>query len=389
MKGEEALAALVELSALSIAAFFTFRWISRMADTREAERASAQAKGRAALAARLRGSRELSSLPLQEHELEVAVDVVAAEEIRISFADVGGLDTIARQLQQAILLPLKRPDLFARTKLLRPPKGILLHGPPGTGKTMLARAIAKEAHFTFINLNPARLLSKWYGESNKYAEAYFSLAHKLAPSILFIDEIDCLFSSGHTNEHEATATLRAQFLQLWDGLLSANDEVASVVVLAATNRPSSVDPAVLRRLPLSFKVDLPTLPAREAVLKLFLQHEPLAAAIDLRALAAATDGYSGSDLEQLCKTAMMRPLEEFLEVEQQQQRAREQKQGEGDVEVAERVGEGGGLRCLTMQDFLEARTIVPPSRARFGGGPHGLGQFNLPPAPDQDVDLYD
>ncbi|KAL3912749.1 MAG: hypothetical protein SGPRY_008228, partial [Prymnesium sp.] len=311
-----------------------------MADPRRSERSSALAKGRAALASRLLEGRA-RALVLEEHELEVAGDVVCPDEICVSFDDVGGLDNLARQLQHAILLPLKRPDLFAQTRLLRPPKGILLHGPPGTGKTMLARAIAKEARFTFINLNPARLLSKWYGESNKFAEAYFTLAEKLAPSIIFIDEIDCLFASGRSGEHEATSTLRAQFLMLWDGLLSPTAQASPVVVLAATNRADSVDPAVLRRLPLSFRVrgpapiatstaclefyppfglrsqvDLPNQRAREAVLRLVLRDEPLAAEVDLCALAAATDGYSGSDLEQLCKTAMMTPLEEYLQKEE-------------------------------------------------------------------------
>ena len=143
VKTEDAAAALFELSALSAAAILTFRYMSRL-DPRHAERSNAQAKGKAALAARLLRGRELRELRLQDHEVEVAGDVVCPDEISVSFADVGGLDAIARQLQHAILLPLQRPDLFAQTKLLRPPKGILLHCPPGTGKTLLARAIAKE-----------------------------------------------------------------------------------------------------------------------------------------------------------------------------------------------------------------------------------------------------
>ena len=182
-------------------------------------------------------------LTLREHELEVAEDVVSPSEIDVSFEDIGGLQDIGRHLQRHILLPVTRPDLFKQSKLLRPPKGILLHGPPGTGKTLLARAIAKEASFTFIALNPARLLSKWYGESNRFAQAYFTLANKLAPAILFIDEIDCLFRSrGH--EHEATSMLKAQFLSLWDGLLSPS--TTQVTAADGPKWPAHGPPMALR-----------------------------------------------------------------------------------------------------------------------------------------------
>ena len=262
------------------------------------------------------------SVKLKEHELEVASDVIAPHEIDVTFDDIGGLSEIGRALQRNIILPFTRPDIFRQSKLLRPPKGILLHGPPGTGKTLLARAVAREAKFTFIALNPARLLSKWYGESNRLAEAYFWLANKLAPSILFIDEIDCLFRTrqgGGNGEHEATSILKAQILSLWDVLLSP--AAPQIVVIAATNRPDVIDPAVSRRLPLSFEVPLPEVSGRTDVLRLLLKDDPLAQGIDIDALARATEGYSGSDLDQLVKTAAMRSLEEALAREEEEKAA--------------------------------------------------------------------
>lgn len=232
-------------------------------------------------------------------------------------------------------------------------------------------------------VNPARLLSKYYGESNKFAEAYFSLAHKLSPAILFIDEIDCMFRTrnGTGHEHEAraatpplaatrpvalrltrslralppfravcrwrrccavfswqaTSMLKAQFLSLWDGLLSPSSP--TVVVIAATNRPADVDPAVLRRLPLSFQIDLPAADGRKDVLRLLLRDEPLAQSVDLDELAAATDGYSGSDLDQLCRTAAMRALEDSLDAAMAAEAEAEAALAAGEKAGA---GEGGG-----------------------------------------------
>jgi len=276
---------LIDIGALVLAGTLAIQLISSgKLDLGSRRPTASQTEKAKALAAKLRGkSSSTVSLKLRDHELEVSSDVVAPEGITVGFKDVGGLQAIGEQLQRNIILPLSRPELFVQSKLLRPPKGILLHGPPGTGKTMLAKAVAAEAKFSFICLNPARLLSKWYGESNKFADAYFSLAHKLAPSILFIDEIDCIFRTrgtrgGGGHEHEATAMLKAQFLSLWDGLLSPS--APQIVVIAATNSPDSVDPAVLRRLPLSFEVPLPDVDGRADVLRLLLRDEPLAREVD-------------------------------------------------------------------------------------------------------------
>jgi SpoVK/Ycf46/Vps4 family AAA+-type ATPase len=392
--------------------------------------ASAKVK---ALAAKLKGrARDGNPLKvsLKEHELEVATDVVAPDEIEVTFEQIGGLAAIGKALQRNVILPFRRPELFKQSSLLKPPKGILLHGPPGTGKTLLARAVAREAGFTFIALNPARLLSKWYGESNKLCDAYFSLAHKLAPTIIFIDEIDCLFrhrggaGAGGGHEHEATSMLKAQFLSLWDGLLTSS--TTQVVVIAATNCPDGVDPAVLRRLPLSYQIDLPALEGRLDVLRLLLKNEPLAKDVDLQAIAEATEGYSGSDLDQLCKTAAFRALEDALEREAAEEKKDGPAEGgagatssapetpvapggdagptiaatrEGGITAGSASGEATpppalpplSLRQLTIHDFLAAREVVRPTRGRFAGVTHDVhhAASTLPPTESYDPDLYD
>jgi len=418
---------MMDAAFLTAAGLLTWAMVRR-ADPRNSDRASTR-RGRAALLqSRLRQRQQKSKLSLTEYELEVASDLVAPSGAGCSFDQVGGLEEQARQLRSALLLPLQQPRLFAASKLLRPPKGILLHGPPGTGKTMLARAIAQEADFAFLCLNPARLFSKWYGESNKLAEAYFTLAHKLAPSILFIDEIDCIFSHGGkrgASEHEATAALRAQFLALWDGMLSPATRAAAqahVVVIAATNQPSLVDPAVLRRLPLSLPVAMPDERARAEVLRRLLDGEAMARELDVAAIAARTHGYSGSDLEQLCRTAALRPLEEMMRREDGRKEGSEGTEGEGGTDgresssgsggqsgtaaggeppappqmwaragslqaggegEGESEGEWCGLRQLAASDFDAAMAVVPPSGDRFAPRPSSFGDNDL------SSDLYD
>ncbi|PNY01520.1 peroxisomal biogenesis factor 6-like protein, partial [Trifolium pratense] len=195
-----------------------------------------------------------------------------------------------------------------------PCKGILLFGPPGTGKTMLAKAVATDAGANFINISMSSITSKWFGEGEKYVKAVFSLASKIAPSVIFVDEVDSMLGRRENpGEHEAMRKMKNEFMVNWDGLRTKDTE--RVLVLAATNRPYDLDEAVIRRLPRRLMVNLPDAPNRAKILKVILAKEDLSSDVDLSAIASMTDGYSGSDLKNLCVTAAHRPIKEILEKE--------------------------------------------------------------------------
>jgi len=186
----------------------------------------------------------------------------------------------------------------------------LLHGPPGCGKTMIAKATAKETNTRFINLDVSILTDKWYGESQKLTAAVFSLAVKLQPCIIFIDEIDSFLRARNSTDHEATAMMKAQFMSLWDGLIT--DPACTVIIMGATNRPQDLDRAILRRMPATFHVGLPSEKQRMQVLKLILENEPIAEDIDAVKLSKMTDGFSSSDLHELCRNASVYRVRDYL-----------------------------------------------------------------------------
>merc|ERR1719411_2508614 len=148
----------------------------------------------------------------------VASNLVEPSKISVSWSDIAGLESVIEELCETVILPIKERELFASSHLLSAPRGVLLHGPPGCGKTMCAKATAREAGARFINLDISSLTDKWYGESQKIAGAIFTLAKKIQPCIVFIDEIDSLLRVRSQQDHEATSMIKAQFLQLWDGL---------------------------------------------------------------------------------------------------------------------------------------------------------------------------
>lgn len=205
-----------------------------------------------------------------------------------------------------VILPAVRPELF--TGLRSPAKGLLLFGPPGNGKTLLARAIATECSATFFNISAATLTSKYVGDGEKLVRALFSVARKLQPSIIFIDEIDSLLSERNTSEHEASRRLKTEFLVEFDGLPS-NLDSDKIVVLGATNRPQELDEAALRRFTKRVYVALPDQSTRQHLIRQLLAKQncrlPDTAIANL---AICTKGYSGSDLTALAKDAALEPI---------------------------------------------------------------------------------
>ena len=205
-------------------AFFTYfvsRTVDMISDMFESmdpmysEKKNAK-KMRSALEKRLKQkNRKLFETNMYENT--IAQDLVNPDNIPVTFDDIGGLESQKKDIYNLVVLPLKRPELFrGRGKLFRPPQGILLHGVPGTGKTMLAKAIAKESGAAFINLRLSTLMNKYFGESQHLVRALFSLARKLSPTIIFIDEIDGFLRARSMNDHHVNANIKAEFMQLWD-----------------------------------------------------------------------------------------------------------------------------------------------------------------------------
>ncbi|EEF46727.1 outer mitochondrial transmembrane helix translocase isoform X1 [Ricinus communis] len=247
------------------------------------------------------------------YEDVIACDVINPDQIDVKFDSIGGLETIKQALYELVILPLKRPELFSHGKLLGPQKGVLLYGPPGTGKTMLAKAIARESGAVFINVRISNLMSKWFGDAQKLVAAVFSLAYKLQPAIIFIDEVDSFLGQRRSTDHEALTNMKTEFMALWDGFTT--DHNARVMVLAATNRPSELDEAILRRLPQSFEIGIPDRRERAAILKVILKGERVNDSIDFDYIASLCEGYTGSDLLELCKKAAYFAIRDLLDEE--------------------------------------------------------------------------
>ncbi|RKF83049.1 Protein MSP1 [Golovinomyces cichoracearum] len=255
-------------------------------------------------------------LILDQYENKIALEVVAPSDIPVGFDDIGGLDEIIEELKESIIYPLTMPHLYSRSSaLLSAPSGVLLYGPPGCGKTMLAKALAHESGACFINLHISTLTDKWYGDSNKLVRAVFSLAKKLQPTIVFIDEIDAVLGQRRSGEHEASGMVKAEFMTLWDGLTSANESglQARIMILGATNRIQDIDEAILRRMPKKFPVSLPNKSQRRRILNLILKDTKTDENdFDIDYLTRVMAGMSGSDIKEACRDAAMVPVREII-----------------------------------------------------------------------------
>ena len=262
----------------------------------------------------------LSKLVVEMRDLEEALKEIQPSALRevlvevpnVRWSDIGGLENVKKQLEQAVEWPLKYSDLFEKSGA-KPPKGILLYGPPGTGKTMLAKAVANESEANFISIKGPELLSKWVGESESGVREVFRKARQSAPTVVFFDEIDAIApvrGSGYGDTH-VTERVVSQLLTELDGL----EELQEVIVLAATNRLDIVDPALLRagRFDRLLQVPAPDKKARLEILKIHTAKNPLANDVDLEKVAEKTEDYTGADLAGLVSTAVMMALEEHVE----------------------------------------------------------------------------
>ncbi|XP_026488010.1 outer mitochondrial transmembrane helix translocase isoform X1 [Vanessa tameamea] len=356
----------IRVAFVSAVTYFSIKWLVNQIDPTSKSRKKAEERAREQLRkiscrAGLGGRHSLVLDKLTDHEMIIASQLVVPEEINVNWKDIAGLDHLINELRETVILPIQKRELFADSRLTQPPKGVLLHGPPGCGKTLIAKATAKEANMSFINLDVSLLTDKWYGETQKLAAAVFSLAVKLQPCIVFIDEIESFLRTRTQHDHEATAMMKTQFMSLWDGLIT--DPTCTVIIMGATNRPQDLDRAIQRRMPATFHVPMPGAAQRERILQLILRAEPTAADIDFARLGAATDGFSGSDLHELCRQAAVYRVRDLARDElarEEQCKQNKSSSSDSDDEYVDAV------RPITMEDLRLALGKLKESKIQCG-----------------------
>ena len=275
-----------------------------------------------------------------------AIDVTEGSIPEITYEDIGGLSDEIKKIREMVEIPLKHPEIFERLGI-EPPKGVLLHGPPGTGKTLLAKAVATETEANFILLNGPEIMSKFYGESEKKIRDIFEEAEKTAPSIVFIDELDAIAPKREEVMGEVERRVVSQLLTMMDGLKSRG----KVIVIGATNRPNSIDPALRRpgRFDREIELNVPGKDGRLLILKIHTRGMPLHKDVNLKEIAAVTHGFVGADLESLCKESAMIVLRKVLPKMKMEE--------EIPAEILEKL-------IIKHEDLVEALKVVRPSAMR-------------------------
>lgn len=284
--------------------------------------------------------------------VEIIENDVLDLNMSVKWDDIAGLSEAKKLLEEAVVLPLWMPQYF---KGIRSPwKGVLMFGPPGTGKTMLAKAVATECGTTFFNVSLASITSKWRGESEKIVRLLFEMARFYAPSTIFIDEIDALGGQrGGGGEHEASRRVKTELLVQMDGIHNdksdGDEENKIVLVLGATNHPWDLDDALRRRLEKRVYIPLPDMESRKSMFQLFLRDVNLSDDVDVEEMARLTEGYSAADVKIICRDASMMALRRALE--------------RGELKKDELKDREEELMNLPVQknDFLEALKKVSSS----------------------------
>jgi len=265
----------------------------------------------------------------------------------VTYEDIGGLHEQIQRIREMIELPLRYPELFQKLGI-EPPKGVLLYGPPGCGKTLLAKAVATEAEANFILINGPEIMNKYYGESEARLREIFRKAEEEAPSIIFIDEIDAIAPKRSEVTGEVEKRVVAQLLALMDGL----ETRGQVIVIGATNRPNALDPALRRpgRFDREIEIGIPDRNGRKEILQIHTRGMPLAEDVNLGKLAEITRGYTGADLAALCREAAMKAIRRILpSIDFSEEKI--------PPEILDRL-------AVTMRDFLDAFKEITPTALR-------------------------
>jgi SpoVK/Ycf46/Vps4 family AAA+-type ATPase len=244
----------------------------------------------------------------QESREQSIMQTILTEKPNVKWEEVADLKDAKQALREAVILPMLRPDLFD-SKARRAWKGILLFGPPGCGKTMLAKAVATECNATFLSVDAASIMSKWLGESERLVKELFQIAKEKQPAIVFLDEVDSVASTRSGEEIGGERRVKTQFLNELDGISSKTTD--RILTLGATNRPWDIDEAFRRRFEKRIFLPMPDTDARKELFKIYVKEIEVDKDFEIEQLVKNTEGYTGSDIAMICREAAMQPIREL------------------------------------------------------------------------------